>query len=186
MEEKRRKIVEKCFSEHTGTASLGRNPYVNLQAFTLPRDSSPQSSPLKKVYQVKTGSIDDSKSNTLNGSNRIYITFPQPSTGLPPTNGFETFDSLGEINTYPSDSDRELVRKGFVTGSSNIHHHQTLPPQEHCHTPDSYKEFVVRSRSKKKCVTLPLQRPSSVCSLPSTMDDQFEPVGFLKAGMKGN
>ena len=184
LEEKRRKIMERSVGEHhvNGSSSLKRNPYVNLQALSLPRNSSPQSSPLKKIYQMHTGSVDDNKSNTLNGSNRIYITFPQPSNGLPPTSGFETFDPMGEVNTYPSDSDYDFVQKGF-TGFNNS---ATLPRQEHCHTPDSFKEYTVRSRSKKKCVTLPLQRPSSVCSLPATMDDQSVPVGFLKPGMKGN
>ena len=187
LEEKRRKIQERSLFDQQGngsTNSLTHNPYVNLRTFSLPRSSSPHS-PLKKVYQTNTGPSEDSKSNTLNGSNRIYITIPQSSVGLPSTDRFESFDDL--VNTYPSDSEHEQVRKGFTGTIGNLHHHhhQTLPPQEHCHTPDSFKEYVVRSRNSKKCVTLPIQRPSSVCSVPAMMDDQAVPAGFLKAGMKG-
>ncbi len=180
LEEKRRKIMEKSLGEHVN--GYKHNPYVNLQVQSLPRNSSPQSSPLKKIYQMHTSSsIDENnKSNTLNGS-RIYITLPQPSNGLP-TSGFETFDPMGEVNTYPSDSDYDFVQKGFTSyNNSATLSHLT----EHCITPDSFKEYVVRSRNNKKSVTLPLQRPSSVCSLPATMDDQSDPAGFLKAGMKG-
>lgn len=190
LEEKRRKISERSsFSEPNGlTSTNGRRGYVNLQTLSLPRNSSPHSSPLKKVYQTNVSHTDDNKSNTLNGSNRIYITFPQSSVGLPPTNGFETFDSMGELNTYPSDNrEYENVRKGFVGSSSTLSHHQTLQNDRHCPTPDSFNEYVFQSRNRKKCVTLPLQRPSSVCSLPTTLDDQnSSPAGFLKAGMKGN
>lgn len=189
LEEKRRKISERSSLNELNGLSNGRRGYVNLQTLSLPRNSSPHSSPLKKVYQTNVAHTDDNKTNTLNGSSRIYITFPQSSVGLPTTNGFETFDSMGEINTYPSDNrEYENVRKGFIgnSGNHNHHHHHTLQNDRQCPTPDSFNEYVVQSRNRKKCVTLPLQRPSSVCSLPSTLDDRNSTtVGFLKAGMKG-
>ena len=171
LEDKLRKISERGVGEVGSTNSLGRNPYVNFRTVSLPRQhSSPQSSPLKKVYQINT-TDDFNKSNTLNGMDRIYITFPQSSSGLPTTGGF---DPMREVDTYPCEQENDQVKKGFTT--------QTFPYHEHCLTPDNLSEFSARSsRSKGKSVTLPVNRPSSVCSLP---EEQAIP-GFLKAGMKG-
>ena len=168
LDDKCRKISERS------TTGVGHQSYYHFQSASLPH-LSPQSSPPRKIYQINTGSSDDSsRSNTLNGSNRIYITLPQTSSGFT-LNGF---GSMGEIDTYPFDEDDEPVQKGFTQ-----YGRLTLPLPEHCHTPDSFDDYV-RTRSKGKSLTLPIARPPSACSLPPTLDDQPVP-GFLKAGMRG-
>ena len=153
-----------------GSNTLG--PHHSPQSYGQYAASSstlPHSSP-RRIYQLNTGPADDgghnSRSGTLNGSNRIYISMP---SGPTPLNGF---DSMGEIDTYPYDDDEEPQKAFTLT---------TGPPPEHCHTPVGYDDYVKRHR--KAALSLPVHRSTSTCSLPTSLDDNSTPI-FWKDGMK--
>lgn len=166
------RLDDKCRNVAERNGLIGHHPHPHRSA-TLPIQNHASHSPPTRIYQLNTGSTDD-LGGRKNGANRIYITLPHN-----PAQIIDGFDALGEVDTHPLFEDEdEPVQKGFTLSST--HGFMTM---EHCSTPNGYDEYMKKMTSAKS-LSLPVNRASSACSLPTTLDDQTM-LTFWKPGMKG-